>query len=283
MAIIKRAIREDFEVVLRSTMQDKSISLDTKGMLFFLLSLPSNWEIKVWWLKRELNIGDDRMKRMLKELVATRYIVRKSFNGCGGKINWEMEVYPEPQPTIVGLSIDGSTTDGSTTDGSAINGKPHDKDNTESSDNTKLENTQPQPHVSSDNSNEPAKQVVVEGNLIFDKAINQNIHQKLLVLLANIEPSLAQRMLDTLAAMGEQAKYPLKLIKSFVENQAEFDPTPGQKIASARDKKKANEAVCKASTPEPDPRADAAGKAMIEKSRKKRMLNSANCTQEASP
>jgi hypothetical protein len=269
MAIIKRVIREDFEVVLRSTMQDKSISLDTKGLLFFLLSLPSSWEIHVWWLKRELHIGDDKIKRMLKELVTTRYLIRKRVNSGGGLFNWEMEVHPEPQPTIVGLPIDGSTTDGS-----AINGKPNDKENTESADNTELENRQPQPHISGDNSNEPAEQVVVEGNLIFDKAINQNIHQKLLVLLANIEPSLAQRMLDTLAAMGEQAKYPLKLIKSFVENQAEFDPTPGQKIAIARDRKKANEVAYQAATSplksKPNPRAAAIGEAIFEKVRKKR-------------
>ena len=138
MAIIKRAIREDFEVILRATMQDKSISLDTKGLLFHLLSLPSDWEVHVWWLKKELNVGNDKMKRMLKELETAQYLVRNRVNSGGGMFKWDMVVYQEPQSTIVGLSVDGSTIDGL-----SIDGQPHDKENTEHLQNTELENTQP--------------------------------------------------------------------------------------------------------------------------------------------
>lgn len=263
MAIIKRVMRVDFEVVLRSTMQDKSISLDTKGLLFFLLSLPSSWEVYVWWLKRELKIGDDKIKRMLKELVSARYIIRRRINSGRGKFDWEMEVYPEPQLTMAGLPSDGSTTNGA-----AINGQSHDKDNTESVDNTELENTQPQ---------QPAAEVAVGSgcHLIFDKEINQNIHQKLTILLANVDLTLAQQMLDVLAVMGDQARHPLKLIKNFVANQADFDPTPGHKIATAREKKKASEATYQFATPifKRDPESAAKGEEMIQNARKNRLRN----------
>lgn len=262
MAIIKRALRENFEVVLRSTMQDKSISLDTKGLLFFMLSLPSNWEIHVWWLKKEFCIGNDKTKRMLKELVTSRYIVRRRVNIGGGRFNWEMEVHPDPQATIVGLPIDGSTTDGS-----AIDGQPHDKDNREFLHNTESDNKQPQPL-------QPVAEAAVVGNggnLIFDKAINQNLHQKLTIALANVELTIAQQMLDTLAAMGDNAKFPLKLIESFVVKQSQFDPSPGLKIAAARNNKKASEVAYQAaSLLKADPIAAARGEAIIQKARKMR-------------
>ncbi|NOS97216.1 MAG: hypothetical protein HOP25_01930, partial [Methylotenera sp.] len=138
MAIIKRAIREDFEVILRATMQDRSISLDTKGLLFHLLSLPSDWEVHVWWLKKELNVGNEKMKRMLRELENAHYLVRNRINSGGGMFKWDMVVHQEPQPTMVRLPVDGSTVDGST-----IDGQPADKENKEILNNTELENTQP--------------------------------------------------------------------------------------------------------------------------------------------
>lgn len=187
MAIIKRAIREDFEVILRATMQDKSISLDTKGLLFHLLSLPSDWEIHVWWLKKELNVGNDRMKRMLKELETAHYLVRNRVNSGGGMFKWDMVVHQEPQPTIVGLPADGSTVDGST-----IGGQPHYKENKEILNNTELENTQPPPQKN------------CELTLKFPKNLDARLIDEVEAILKNT-PN-AQNYIDEMAAALEQSK-----------------------------------------------------------------------------
>lgn len=242
-------------------MQDKSIPLDTKGLLFFLLSLPSNWDIHIWWLKKELSLGDEKIQRMLKELKEASYIVRKRLNTAGGRFSWVMEVYPEPQRTMAGLADNGSSNDGSATDG-----KPHDKDNTEALDIKDINNTQ---QFRSDNN---AETIGCSGHLIFDKAINPDLHAKLATSLKDIEPNLAQQMLDTLAAMGMQVKYPLKLIKSFLANQAEFDPTPSYKITLARLKVQQVESANRLAneTRKIDPDAAAQGQAIIDRVRKKR-------------
>ena len=201
MAIIKRAKREDFEVILRATMQDKSISLETKGLLFHLLSLPSDWEIHVWWLKRELQIGNDKMKRMLKELETANYLVRNRINSGGGMFKWDMVVHQEPQPTIVGLTVDGSTVDCL-----SIDGQPHDKENTEYLDNTELENTQPPPQKNCD-------------LLKFPKSLDVRFFDEVKAILKNT-PN-AQNYIDEMAAALEQNKIKVGVIpwlRSAVKN-----------------------------------------------------------------
>ncbi|MEQ1639089.1 MAG: hypothetical protein ABL903_20710 [Methylococcales bacterium] len=204
MAVIKRAIREDFEVILRATMQDKSISLDAKGLLFHLLSLPSDWEVHVWWLKKELNVGDDKMKRMLKELETAQYLVRKRVNSGGGIFKWDMVIYQEPQSTIVGLSIDGSTIDGL-----SIDGQPHDKENTEHLQNTELENTQPRLQKNC----EPTLK-----SLKFPKNLDARLIDEVKAILKNTHN--AQNYIDELAAALDQNKIkagPIPWLKAAVQ------------------------------------------------------------------
>ena len=203
MAIIKRAKREDFEVIPRATMQDNSISLDTKGLLFHLLSLPPDWVIHVWWLKRELKVGNDKMKRMLKELETAHYLVRSRINSGGGMFKWDMEVHQEPQLTMVGLTVDGSTVDGL-----SIDGQPHDKENKEILNNTELEKTQP-----------PLQQKNCGDILKFPKKLDVRFFDEVKGILKN-RPD-AQNYMDEMAAAHDQNKIkagPIPWLKAAVKN-----------------------------------------------------------------
>ncbi len=79
------------------------------------------------------------------------------------------------------------------------------------------------------------------GNLIFDKSIHENLHQELTRLLLNVEPTLAQSKLDTLAQKiidGERneklkVSSPLSLMKHFINKS--FDPTLGLTISKRRE------------------------------------------------
>jgi hypothetical protein len=62
--------------------QDRRLSLDTKGLLAYLLSLPPSWEIRPNVIASKLSpeggrpIGRERLQRMLGELQATGYMAR---------------------------------------------------------------------------------------------------------------------------------------------------------------------------------------------------------------
>ena len=89
---------------------------------------------------------------------------------------------------------------------------------------------------------EPTGEAIVGsgGKLIFDKAIDQNLHQQLTALLENVQPILAQSMLNTLAQKildGERNEKfrvgnALNLIAYFIN--VKFDPTAGIAISKSQ-------------------------------------------------
>lgn len=214
---------DPYEHILRAVLQDKKLSIDTLGALCRLLSLPGDWEWQCWHLEKEvLRVGRDKRKRIFKELIEAGYlIISKSPNGPDG--GWQHTyILSNSSQKLNEFSGDVKPVDAKPT-----TAKDVDKHNTEL-ENTELENTQPQ---------QPAAEAAAgsSGLLIFDKSINQNLHQKLAGLLADVDSNLAQKMLDVLVSMENKARFPLKLMKSFVANQDDFDPTPGFPIARKRE------------------------------------------------
>ena len=229
MSIVKlKRVEEAFEILPRATLQDNRLSLDALGALVRLASLPGNWEWQVWHLeKKVLKVGRDYRRRIFNELEAAGYLKREKNNNGNGR--WEHTYNLQLLSAGAASTSDALSVAGESTAGSPTAGQGVDKENSRELENTELENTQPPPAA--------AQQVVVSGgsHLIFDKAIDQNLHQQLSALLQNVEPKLAQQMLDVVAGMGNKALYPIKLIKSFIANQADFDLTPGLSISRKRE------------------------------------------------
>lgn len=67
---IVRVLRRDnpFVMVERATVQDKRLSWEARGLLVYLLSLPTDWDIRVSHLQTEGDVGRDALRRMLREL-----------------------------------------------------------------------------------------------------------------------------------------------------------------------------------------------------------------------
>ncbi len=72
-------------------------------------------------LRRELGIGQDRMRNLLAELSHAGYLQREKRHGAGGRWDWESTVWSESQkPSTIGVfSVDGQAADGETIDGAA--------------------------------------------------------------------------------------------------------------------------------------------------------------------
>lgn len=96
MSIIKTPPTSPYEVLPRSTLQDKSIPLDSKGLLVFLLSLPPSWSLSVIWLREQFDLGELKMARLLKDLERARYLKRYKLRKDDGTWEWISEVYREP-------------------------------------------------------------------------------------------------------------------------------------------------------------------------------------------
>jgi len=63
----------DFVVIANATVQDERLSWEARGLLAYLLSLPSDWEIRVSHLVKQGSAGRDAVRRMLRELQTFGY------------------------------------------------------------------------------------------------------------------------------------------------------------------------------------------------------------------
>lgn len=219
-----------FKIILRETLQDTRLSLKALGALCRLISQPGDWTWELWYLEKEiLKVGRDARKKIFAELEITGYLMRSRCKDEKGQWLHSYQLFAECRKEKLNTEDkprNGKSSDGKAVDGEAADGKGVDIIHNTDLENTELENTQPQ---------QPAAEAVGSGgNLIFDKTINQNLHQTLADLLSDVEPILAQQMLDTLAGMGDKVKSPLRLLKSFVNNHADFDLTPGLTISKKR-------------------------------------------------
>ena len=99
MPIFKADIANQFTQIPNKTLRDTALSFEAKGVLCLILSLPSDWEIhKAWLQKQAVKCGQDKLKRILKELEEAGYMCRKARQGDGGKMaGWDWFVYPTKQ------------------------------------------------------------------------------------------------------------------------------------------------------------------------------------------
>jgi hypothetical protein len=58
----------DYLQVSNATVQDKRLSWEARGLLVYLLSLPTDWEIRVSHLQKQGSAGRDALRKMLHEL-----------------------------------------------------------------------------------------------------------------------------------------------------------------------------------------------------------------------
>jgi adenylate kinase family enzyme len=120
MSIIRRASDgSPYTAISNTTLQDKTISLDAKGLLVYLLSKPPDWNVMSSVLMREFDIGKDRYYRMVNELQAAGYFKIIRGNDEKGHRTTEYVVSDGklPDDTASGLAGDGQAGDGSPASG----------------------------------------------------------------------------------------------------------------------------------------------------------------------
>ena len=96
--INKSKLKDKFATVPNSIIQNFSLSLDARGMLIYLLSLPSTWRLNITDLCKKNNIGKDKCYKIIKQLIDFKYIIRKQSRQKSGKIiNYDYFIFDTPQ------------------------------------------------------------------------------------------------------------------------------------------------------------------------------------------
>lgn len=65
--------RRQFTVIATETLTDKALSVEARGMLAYLLTLPNDWTIRLEQIATELRIGRDKTQKIMRELQTAGY------------------------------------------------------------------------------------------------------------------------------------------------------------------------------------------------------------------
>jgi len=81
--IIRPVCRRNFVALPNVVLTDERLSIETRGMIAYLLSRPANWQIKTVWLAHALSkkgqaLGRTKLTRMLREAKTAGYLARSA-------------------------------------------------------------------------------------------------------------------------------------------------------------------------------------------------------------
>lgn len=82
---IRTGPRKGFVVLYRSAAQDARLSLEARGLLVMMASLPDNWSYSETGLANKAGCGRQKVNRILRELIGAGYLLREQRHGENGK------------------------------------------------------------------------------------------------------------------------------------------------------------------------------------------------------
>ena len=92
-------------------LQNNNLSLDTRGLLCYLISLPKDWVVYKENIQKQLGFGRKRMDRMWSEAKNGGYLKTQKFRETNGTYNYIYTISDVPLSTVP-LSNDGLTNVG---------------------------------------------------------------------------------------------------------------------------------------------------------------------------
>ncbi|MDP1592785.1 MAG: hypothetical protein Q8L80_00885 [Gallionella sp.] len=96
-----------WESVPRAAAEDLRLSCQTRGVLFWLLTRPSDWCVRIDPMMRLTGITKHTWPKIRDELIKAGYLVAKKGRTVAGKITWNFDVYSisiiEPSPDLPGV------------------------------------------------------------------------------------------------------------------------------------------------------------------------------------
>ena len=75
--IIKNHHKDNYTTIYNKFIQDKSLNLELIGFGIYILSKPSNWVINPHQIRHDLNIGKDKIIRLINTMIELGYMYRQ--------------------------------------------------------------------------------------------------------------------------------------------------------------------------------------------------------------
>ena len=99
--------RKAFATLYREVAQDDRLSLEARGLLLLMASLPEDWEYSVAGLAKKAGCGKDKLRRILGELENVGYLAREQSHDSGGKFAGNVYVIQDEAPPLSGKPDNG--------------------------------------------------------------------------------------------------------------------------------------------------------------------------------
>jgi hypothetical protein len=101
MEIIRRIKNENYTTISNVFLRDKALSLDAKGFLALVMSLPENWDFSVSGITAIVSEGRNHIYNTIKELISLSYAERRFLyemnpNGKKTRAGVEYTFFEEP-------------------------------------------------------------------------------------------------------------------------------------------------------------------------------------------
>ncbi|MEG1822996.1 MAG: helix-turn-helix domain-containing protein, partial [Clostridiales bacterium] len=98
MAVFRIQKQDNYTVMSNHHLKNTSLSLNAKGLLSLMLSLPENWDYTLRGLSAICKDGVDSVTTAIKELEIGGYLVRERSRMDNGQLgNTEYFIYEHPQ------------------------------------------------------------------------------------------------------------------------------------------------------------------------------------------
>ena len=199
---------KDFTVMSNHHLKNKDLSLRSKGLLSFMLSLPEDWDYSLKGLATLNKEGIDAIRSAINELEAFGYIERSRVRNEKGQLGeneyiiHELPISPEPkqtEPTLENPTLD-NPVQAEPEQGKSTQLNTN-KSNTEIS-NTDLLNTYPINSTEPEENGEPVKpqqpeRIGMDKILAYRQLIKQNIEYDILCQKLNGNIGILNEMVCT--------------------------------------------------------------------------------------
>lgn len=96
--INKSKLKDKYAITPNALIQNSAITLEARGLLVYLLSLPSDWKLNIKDLSKKNNVGENKIRKLIKELMKYRYIIRTQSRIKDGTFkSFDYFIYDTPQ------------------------------------------------------------------------------------------------------------------------------------------------------------------------------------------
>jgi len=111
MEVIRVIKNKNYTTISNQLFKDKTISLKAKGLMAYLLSLPSDWDLSINGIVACSKEGRGAIRNTITELISTGYIERIQIRDKGKFVGYDYFVFEQPKagnPTSVNRKSDNT-------------------------------------------------------------------------------------------------------------------------------------------------------------------------------